>query len=69
MGACHLKHANRRIHAHGRESEFSITSDPSTGPTTHVQKSSPGRDRCQSERTPKRTKLQVVDDLVEPCGR
>ena len=66
--ACDLQHAERRIYADGRESEFAITSDPTTGPTTHIQKSGPGWDRCERERAPKSAKLQIVDELVEPCG-
>ena len=66
MGACDLKHSDRRIHSHRRESKFSIASDPSTGPTAHIQKPCPARNLGQRERTPKSAKLQVVDELVEP---
>ncbi len=66
MGACDSKHADRRIDTHSRKSEFSIASDPSTGPTTHIQKPRPAWDPCQRERTPKSAKLQLVDELVEP---
>jgi hypothetical protein len=66
MGACNLKHADRRIHAHSRKSEFSIASDPTTGPTTHIQKPRSRRDRCQRERMSKSAKLQIVDKLGEP---